>query len=60
MHILTTVANSATLCITHHKTLPTMRYASNNPAGPAFAYAAPVPMNNPVPIPEQNPIMVTW
>jgi hypothetical protein len=48
------------LCMTHHKTLPTMMYASNKPAGPALAYAAPVPMNSPVPIPLQNPIMVTW
>jgi hypothetical protein len=57
---LTTVAISQMLCMTHHSTAPTTMYASSRPAGPAEAYAEPVPMKSPVPIPLQKPIMVTW
>lgn len=59
-YLLTKVASSAMLCITHHSTAPTTAYAKRRPAGPAFAYAEPVPTKRPVPMPLQKPIMEMW
>lgn len=57
--MLTRVAISPIDSMTHHKIKPTTLYASNKPNGPAWARAAPVPMNRPVPIPPPKPINVT-